>query len=160
VKHVPVLYEDMPDCSFAKHLVKSLCHCRTFNPEIFTIAPSTLIIMTASAPHADNVAQEFTKHWQNATADSNLTLHGFRRFKTSHLINLRYLEEEMAVLDNVIYEAGLSLDLSPSSEDRLALRYRKRDKNAPLIEETITRETILKLRSLIKEYGLYLSLSL
>lgn len=66
----------------------------------------------------------------------------------------------MAVLDNVIYEAGLSLDLSPSSEDRLALRYRKRDKNAPLIEETITRETILKLRSLIKEYGLYLSLSL
>jgi hypothetical protein len=52
-----------------------------------------------------------------STADNNLTLHGFRRFKTTHLLNLRYLEDEVAQMDHTLYQAGLSLNLSPSSAD-------------------------------------------
>jgi hypothetical protein len=50
-----------------------------------------------------------------STADNNLTLHGFRRSKTTHLLNLRYLEDEVAQIDHTLYQAGLSLNLSPSS---------------------------------------------
>jgi len=38
-----------------------------------------------------------------STADNNLTLHGFRRFKTTYLLNLRFLEEEIAQMDYTLY---------------------------------------------------------
>ena len=100
-------------------------------------------------------AQMFTKNWPNVTADSNLTLHGFRRFKTTHLLSLRLLEDEIAALDHVVYQAGLSLDLDHAPTDRLQLKHSIRDPNVPPIEKTITRETVSKLRSLLKEYGPY-----
>ncbi|KAI3335286.1 hypothetical protein F4824DRAFT_511223 [Ustulina deusta] len=92
------------------------------------------------------------KHWEKATADSNLTLHGFRRFKTTQLLNLRFLKDEIATVDHGIYQAGLSLGLDPSSSDRLGLGHSKRDANVPPIEETITRAMVLRLRGLLKEY--------
>lgn len=107
-----------------------------------------------SAPlQPDGITNTFRKAWITSTADNNLTLHGFRRFKTTHLLNLRFLENEIAEMDHVLYQAGLSLDLSPSSDDRLGLRSCKRDPNTPKIEETITDELIQKLRGLLKEYG-------
>jgi hypothetical protein len=95
----------------------------------------------------------FRKCWVASTADNNLTLHGFRRFKTTQLLNLRFLENEIADMDHTIYQAGLSLDLSPSPGDRLGLQYSKRDADVPQVTDVITREFILKLRDLIKEYS-------
>jgi hypothetical protein len=88
-----------------------------------------------------------------STADNNLTLHGFRRFKTTQLMNLRFLENEIADMDHTIYQAGLSLDLSPSPGDRLGLQHSKRDANVPKVNDVITQDFILKLRGLIKEYS-------
>jgi hypothetical protein len=95
----------------------------------------------------------FRKAWASSTADGNLTLHGFRRFKTTHLLNLRLLENEIAEMDHTVYQAGLSLDLSPSPADRLGLKHSIRDASTPKVEEVITPEFITKLRDLIKQYG-------
>lgn len=96
---------------------------------------------------------KFRKHWQIATDDNNLTLHGFRRFKTAHLLSLRFLEDEIAELDHTIYQAGLTLNIDHSPCDRLGLKYVRRDENVPAIEATVTRELVLKLRGLLKQYG-------
>ncbi|KAI1350082.1 hypothetical protein F5Y01DRAFT_165552 [Xylaria sp. FL0043] len=109
--------------------------------------------MANSVHHNDNSAQEFPKHWERVTADNGLTRHGFRRFKTTQLINLRFLEDEIAALDHIIYKAGLSLGLDPSSSDGLGLRDNLRDTDAAQVKERITQEMVLKLRSLIKEYN-------
>ncbi|KAK5633653.1 hypothetical protein RRF57_009367 [Xylaria bambusicola] len=106
-----------------------------------------------AVPH-NALRQKFIQHWQRATDCNNISLHGFRRFKTIHLLNLRFLEDEIAGLDHGIYQAGLSLGHDPSSSDRLGLRYGKKDENAPQLDETITQETISRLRSLLKEYGM------
>jgi len=95
---------------------------------------------------------KFRKCWESSTDDNNLTLHGFRRFKTTHLLNLRFLESEIADLDHTIYQAGLSLGLSPSPADRLGLKHSKRDVNFPNIIDTITKGFILKLRDLLRQY--------
>jgi hypothetical protein len=100
-----------------------------------------------------DIVDLFRKCWKVSTADSNLTLHGFRRFKTIHLLNLRFLENEIAEMDHTLYQAGLSLGLNSSSVDRLGLRHSKIDANIPSIEESITPEFILKLRDLLKKYG-------
>lgn len=110
--------------------------------------------MESLAQNSKSVSEQFCAHWQNSTDDNNLTLHGFRRFKTTHLLNLRFLESEIAELDHVIYQAGLSLDLSPSAKDRLGLRHVRRDEKAPSLAETINRELILKLRDLLSQYGM------
>ncbi|KAL3965724.1 hypothetical protein ACCO45_000032 [Purpureocillium lilacinum] len=73
------------------------------------------------------LAAQFRSHWQASTADSNLTLHGFRRFKTTHLLNLRYLEAEIAELDHLLYQVSLSLDLGPSERKRPARREENKD---------------------------------
>ncbi|KAI0437233.1 hypothetical protein F4803DRAFT_566232 [Xylaria telfairii] len=62
--------------------------------------------------------QDFMKYWRTTTADNSLTLHGFRRFKTTYLLNLRFLEGEIATLNHTIYQAALGLGLGPSSSDR------------------------------------------
>ncbi|KAI1322077.1 hypothetical protein F5Y16DRAFT_413490 [Xylariaceae sp. FL0255] len=85
--------------------------------------------------------------------NNNLTLHGFRRFKTTHLLNLRFLEDEIAELDHIIYQAGLTLDRDPSSPDRLGLQHSIKDKAVPPIGESIIQETILRLRGLLKKYN-------
>ncbi|KAI1485230.1 hypothetical protein F5X96DRAFT_660881 [Biscogniauxia mediterranea] len=108
--------------------------------------------MESSTQYPQKEVQKFYQHWQNATDDNNLTLHGFRRFKTTHLLNLRFLEDEIAELDHTIYQAGLGLGLDISSTDRLGLKHSKKDDHVPDISETITRDLVLKLRDLLKQY--------
>lgn len=112
-----------------------------------------------STPNLYIHAKEFRKAWQAASADSALSLYGFRRFKTSHLLNLRFLEAEIADLDHVIYQAGLTLGLDHAPGNKLGLNYCKRDAKVPNIDETITEEFVLRLRDLLKQYGPYPVLS-
>jgi len=73
----------------------------------------------------------FRKVWKQSIEDNNLSLYGFRRFKTTHLVN-----------------------------DRLGLRHSKRDLDTPVPEQVVTPELIRSLRNLIKQYGkLYAQLS-
>jgi hypothetical protein len=106
------------------------------------------------APTSNDIKEKFRKCWIASTADSNLTLHGFRRFKTAHLLNLRFLENEIADMDHVVYQAGFSLGESPSSTDRLGLRDGKKNTDIPNIEDTVTQDFILRLRHLFQQYGL------
>lgn len=99
------------------------------------------------------VTNTFRKAWIASTADSNLTLHGFRRYKTTHLLNLRFLENEVAEIDRALYQAGLSLGLRHSSNDRLGLKHCKRDINSANVENVINDELLLKLRQTLKQYG-------
>lgn len=118
--------------------------------------PSTRFRTMKSTPaeSGNPVGAQFRRLWPCITADSNFTLHGFRRFKTTHLLNLRFLENEIAELDHIIYQAGLSLEGPLSPLDRLGLKYSKKDANVPAIHETITKEFVLKLRGLIQQYGM------
>jgi hypothetical protein len=100
-----------------------------------------------------NSVDAFRKCWVASTADNNLTLHGFRRFKTTQLLNLRFLKNEIADMDHIIYQASLSLSLSPSPGDQLSLQHSKRDAEVPKVNNVITQEFISKLRNLIKEYS-------
>lgn len=102
--------------------------------------------------------EAFRKNWQTATDDNNLTLYGFRRFKTSHLLNLRFLEDRIAELDHILYQAGLSLNTDHTPANRLGLEHCKKDSQVPSIASTITTELVSELRDLIKQYGLYLLL--
>ena len=102
----------------------------------------------------NQITEQFCRVWPHVTADSNLTLHGFRRFKTTHLLNLRFLEEEIAQIDHVIYQQGLNLGHELSVTDRLGLKNSKRDSNVPAIEDAITPALILKLRALLQQYGM------
>ena len=99
--------------------------------------------------------EAFRKCWIASTADSNLALHGFRRFKTTHLVSLRLLENEIAEMDHAVYQAGISLGVSPSSTDRLGLKHSMKDASVPSIEDTITPGFIAKLRELLKQYGMW-----
>jgi hypothetical protein len=94
----------------------------------------------------------FEKLWTSSTED-NLSLYAFRRFKTTHLLNLRLLEEEISQIDHQIYQTGLNLGVGPTSADRLGLKHCKRDKNALRPEELIEENMKLKLRDLIRQYG-------
>ncbi|PHH90255.1 hypothetical protein CDD83_4163 [Cordyceps sp. RAO-2017] len=107
---------------------------------------------TSSLQQGARLADQFPSHWQASTADGNLTLHGFRRFKTTHLLNLRYLEAEIAEIDHHIYQVGLGLDIEPSTTDRLGLRYCKRDGTMPCTGKTVTRRLVKRLRRLLKDY--------
>ncbi|KAI1178570.1 hypothetical protein F4777DRAFT_537060 [Nemania sp. FL0916] len=108
--------------------------------------------MTSLGHELGTVAQEFNKHWQSATDSNNLTLHGFRRFKTAHLLNLRFIEDEIARLDHVIYQAGLTLDIDHSNPDRLGLGRANREAQVPEVRDVATLETIFQLRGLLREY--------
>ena len=96
----------------------------------------------------------FCKLWPRVTDDNNLVLHGFRHFKTAHLLNLRFLEQEITKLDHTIYQAGLSLGYTPSPCDRLGLKHSTIDANVPALNATITREEVLRLRNLLQQYSL------
>ncbi|KAH7250959.1 hypothetical protein BKA59DRAFT_471454 [Fusarium tricinctum] len=105
-----------------------------------------------SLQQPESLAAQFPRHWEASTADSNLTLHGFRRFKTTHLLNLRFLEAEIAEIDLLIYQVGLSLNLEADSTDRLGLKYCQKYDNIPSIDTAITKDLIQRLRGLLKEY--------
>jgi hypothetical protein len=98
----------------------------------------------------------FSKSWPETTSDNRLTLFGFRRFRTTHLLNLRLLEAEIDKIDHDLYQAGLQLNQSLDREhslDRLGLKQAKRDCKPMKVEEVVNEDLILRLRGLIKEYG-------
>lgn len=99
------------------------------------------------------IASMFRKFWCTTTDDSRLTLFGFRRFRTAHLLNLRFLEDEIHKLDHDIFQAGLKLDIPCTPADRLGLKHFRRDEGALGAEEIIKPGLILRLRDLLKQYG-------
>ena len=101
-------------------------------------------------------AHLFRSLWSNITDDNALTLYGFRRFRTTHLLNLRLLEIEIDKIDHIIYQAGLSLGLPSTSADKLGLKHSKRDVSAPNPEEILDPGLVSKLRQLLKDYGMLL----
>ena len=98
--------------------------------------------------------ESFQKAWHIVTDDNYLTLFGFRRFRTAHLLNLRFLEEEIARIDHQIFQAGLKLGNTPSAIDRLGLEHAKRDLDPQGAEEIISQKLVTKLRDLLKQYGI------
>lgn len=99
-------------------------------------------------------ARLFENLWSNVTDDNALTLYGFRRFRTTHLLNLRLLETEIDKIDHQIYQAGLGLDLPLTSADKLGLKHSKRDEHAPCPEDVLKPELVSKLRQVLREYGM------
>lgn len=111
--------------------------------------------LSAVRPLGDipDFASIFSRAWSIATEDENITMYGFKRFKTSHLLNLRYLEHDLGKLDREIYQAGLSLNTAPSRTGRLWLGHAKKDENIKGIPDVACEENILRFRRLISEYG-------
>lgn len=103
---------------------------------------------------SSETARLFPKLWSNITDDNALTLYGFRRFRTTHLLNLRLLESEIEKIDHKVYQAGLKLGLPSTSADKLGLKQSKRDEHAPSPDEVLEPELVSKLRQLLKEYGM------
>lgn len=96
----------------------------------------------------------FRKVWPTITDPNPLTLFGFRRFRTSHLLNLRALEHDILQIDHQIFQAGLSLGAAHGDRDRLALAYAARDFNTVGNQiHMIDDELIHRLRDLLQQYG-------
>ncbi len=98
----------------------------------------------------------FSKVWHDITSDNHLTLFGFRRYRTTHLLNLRFLEAEINKIDHDLYQAGLQLDQPLDREhtiDRLGLKQAKKDSKRMKVEEVVHKALVMRLRRLIKEYG-------
>ena len=112
---------------------------------------------TQKDPRDDDESPEsarlYSHLWSNVTDDNALTLYGFRRFRTTHLFNLRLLETEIDKIDHKVFQAGLNLGLASTSEDKLGLKHSKRDEHAPSPEDVLKPELVLRLRQLLKEYG-------
>lgn len=114
-----------------------------------------------SNEHVDNdsnssYSELFSKVWREITSDNHLTLFGFRRYRTTHLLNLRFLEAEIDKIDHDLYQAGLQLNQPLGSEhtiDRLGLKQAKKDSKRMRVEEVTNEAVIMRLRRLIKEYG-------
>lgn len=100
----------------------------------------------------DKIAAQLPSIWQTSTADSNLTLYGFSRFKTTHLFNLRCLEAEISQINDKIYKMGLQSNVAPTKTNRLGLEQREADGGDA---EVLSQELIQRLRQLIKEYGMF-----
>lgn len=101
-----------------------------------------------------DTARLFRDLWSNVTDDNPLTLYGFRRFRTTHLLNLRLLEMEIDKIDRKIYQAGLNLELPHTGTDKLGLKHSKRDKHVPSPAEVLDPGLVSKLRQLLREYGM------
>ena len=101
----------------------------------------------------DDHSTLFSQIWSDVTSDNRLTLFGFRRYRTAHLLNLRFLEAEIHKVDHELYQIGLQLDSHPGVLDRLGLQHAKRDKRQLKVEDVVNEELVLRLRALIKQYG-------
>lgn len=96
----------------------------------------------------------FGSFWRGATSDHHETLFGFRRYRTAHLLNLRFLEAEIEEIDRHLYQAGLQRDQCLDRRyrvDRLGLQRAKRDSEH--VGQPVNKDLIARLRTLIKEYG-------
>jgi hypothetical protein len=94
----------------------------------------------------------FRKEWPTITSPEPQTLFGFRRFQTTHLLNLRLLENEILALDHKVFQAGLSLGGEVRSDDLLALAHIKRDVGETALS-AMDKGLTNWLRGLLKEYG-------
>lgn len=101
------------------------------------------------------ISKLFRKLWRKVTDDNDLILYGFRKFRTIHLFNIRFLEEEIDKFDHQVYQTGRKLGYSPGIIDKLGLKGWKKDVNAREVNEVIDQELALKLRELLKQYGIY-----
>ena len=119
----------------------------------------SLGLQDGSCHKSSETARSFRNLWSNITDDNALTLFGFRRFRTTHLLNLRLLEAEIDKIDHQLYQAGLGLNLPFTSADRLGLKHSKRDEHTPCPEEILQPELVSRLRQLLKEYGMLRGLS-
>jgi len=84
-----------------------------------------------------------------------LTLFEFRKYRTTHLLNLRFLKAEIDKIDHGLYQADLQLDQSLDREhiiDRLGLKQAKKDSKRMKVEKVVNKALIMRLRRLIKEY--------
>lgn len=99
-----------------------------------------------------NYAQSFPQHWLGSIADDMISKFGFRRFQTSQLLNIRFLEGEIAELDRQIYKAGLNLNPSALRFGQVII-----GEQVPAANEVITKENVLTLRRLLKEYSKHVS---
>lgn len=109
-------------------------------------------------PEDPEFTHRFRNSWRNATDDNYLTLFGFRRFRTAHLLNLRFLEEEIDKIDHEIYQAGMQLGCPLGAIDRLGLKHGKRDvvpPGAAGMVNVVNQDLILRLRELLRQYGRY-----
>ena len=109
-----------------------------------------------TAPEEPEFTNQFRKVWLNATDDNYLTLFGFRRFRTAHLLNLRFLEEEIDKIDHKIYQAGMKLDCPIGAIDRLGLKHGKRDvadPGAARVVNVVDKDLMSRLRELLRQYG-------
>lgn len=119
----------------------------TMNPE------SRVVDAPNHKDERSETARSFSNLWSSTTDDNSLTLYGFRRFRTTHLLNLRLLETEIEKFDRKIYQAGLSLGLPSTRDDKLGLKHSKKEREAPSPEDILKPELVSKLRRLLKEYG-------
>lgn len=114
-----------------------------------------------SSEHSDvdithGYSKLFSRVWREITSDNHLTLFGFRRYRTTHLLNLRFLEAEIDKLDHDLYQAGLQLNqplVRQNTLDRLGLKQAKKDNKRMNVDEVVNEDSIIRLRKLIKEYG-------
>lgn len=100
----------------------------------------------------DALREQFRLHWQSSTADENVTLYGFSRFRTIHLLNLRFLEGEISELNRLVYQAGQSLCEVPPSRKRRGIDSRWSGVS-PEPSKIINQELVTKLRDLLRQYG-------
>jgi hypothetical protein len=102
----------------------------------------------------DEVQDMFRKIWPTVTDPNPLILFGFRRFRTSHLLNLRILEEDILKIDHEVFQAGLHLGEPTRKGGRLALDRAERD-TVPEGEQVpiVDRKKLDRLRGLLKQYG-------
>lgn len=97
----------------------------------------------------------FMNSWSEITSNNRHTLFEFRRYRTIHLLNLRLLKAEIGTIDHDIYQTDLQLDQPLDREhilNRLGLKHAKIDPKRTKIEEVMNKNSILRLRKLIKEY--------
>ncbi|KAH8669113.1 hypothetical protein BX600DRAFT_435617 [Xylariales sp. PMI_506] len=134
---------------------------RTPSEKSCTCHESATSIHDGDESHIPNpiTREVFQKAWTLSTEDQNITLYSFRRFKTSHLVNLRLLEHEIAQIDHQIYQTGLNLGIGTAPNDRLGLEHCKRDKSTLDVGDIIKDNLILRLRDLLSQYGFYAEMS-
>ncbi len=97
----------------------------------------------------------FSKVWREITSNNHLTLFEFRRYRTTHLLNLRFLKAEIDKIYHDLYQADLQLDQSLDREhiiDRLDLKQAKKDSKRMKIEKVVNKALVMRLRRLIKKY--------
>jgi hypothetical protein len=107
------------------------------------------------ADYADSRCQaQFESLWPTVTSPDRLVLYGFRRFRTSHLLNLRVLEQQIMEVDQTIFEAGLQFGDVHAGRDRLALSCASPSRRpGPPAANEIDEQLLRRLRILLKEYG-------